>query len=136
MFWHLGAMDNLAQNSPALTLGQSEHWHRRSDVNWPAWPWALLAVMAIIDLIWLVLSPAILTNYSWVYICAVLAIANIAVWLTRFYGRHDLPYVLLMGFAFTACAWPVLRLFNYLSMNHCPALGRPPAQPLGQPDRL
>jgi hypothetical protein len=110
-------MDEIASKKPVLIIGH--HVRRQISVGttWPSWPWAILAVVAIIDLIWLALSPAVLTRNSWIYICSVLAIANVAVWSARFFSRKDLFYVLLMGLAFTACSWPVLRLFNYLSMT-------------------
>ena len=84
---------------------------------WPAWPWALLGIFAIIDLIYLALSPAVLSVGSWYYICGVLAGANLAVYLARRFSHIDLLYVLAMGTGFALCAWPVLRLFNHLSMS-------------------
>ncbi|MFN2258679.1 MAG: phosphatase PAP2 family protein [Parasphingopyxis sp.] len=97
--------------------------------GWPRWPWLLIAAVAAIDLVWLAVAPAQLTAASWRTIAMLVPIILAALYCARRFRDREIVYVLCAGIAFLLAAWPVLRLFNHLTMSTAlpwadPALSR------------
>jgi hypothetical protein len=81
------------------------------------WAWASLAALAIIDGTWLIATPLTLSASSNDFIGSVAVVA--AVLLLAASRATDSPRISTpcTGGAFLVAAWPVLRLFNHLTMT-------------------
>ncbi|MEZ5708279.1 MAG: phosphatase PAP2 family protein [Blastomonas sp.] len=85
--------------------------------DWPVWPWQLIGLLALIDGAFLALGRAELTGSSWLYVMGSAGVAGLAMLGSGWLRSHALLCTLFRGIAFSALAWPVLRIFNYLSMT-------------------
>ncbi|MGJ8536150.1 MAG: phosphatase PAP2 family protein [Parasphingopyxis sp.] len=85
--------------------------------NWPVWPWALLAAIAVIDSVWLLSTPISLNGRSVQTIVTLAPLVIAALLGAKRFETNDIVYVFCTGLAFILVAWPTLRLFNHLSMT-------------------
>ena len=84
---------------------------------WPIWPWLLLAMMVLIDLVWIIATPIEISSKSLITIALLMPIVIIVFFWMRWIRSNELFYVLSMGMAFMLAAWPALRIFNHISMT-------------------
>jgi len=83
----------------------------------PAPLWSALALLWVVDAIWLVVAPISLSGASYSAMAALLPLALLAGWgMLRLTG-HPRVQMLMCGIAFILLAWPALRLFNHLTMS-------------------
>jgi hypothetical protein len=86
----------------------------RRDRIWPVWALALLGLVAAVDALWLLVTPASLIMPG--LVLPLTGAALIAILL----GRMSLPprlHMLLSGLALMLAAWPALRVYNHLVMT-------------------
>ncbi len=86
-------------------------------VGWPRWPWLVLLVVGVAEALWLAATPLRIAPASWgILIQSAIAAAAGYAAAVRLRG-HARLFCLLAGIGFLAIAWPVLRLFNHLTMT-------------------
>ena len=95
---------------PAMTRAQQGY-------VWPAWTWHVLAIVALIDVCWLLASPADLDHASMVSVVALATIAAGIHLTSRHWPVSDRVHVFAVGLGFMLAAWPALRILNYASMS-------------------
>jgi hypothetical protein len=91
-------------------------WQHR-DKHWPAWPWLLVGVIALIDAVWIALSPVSLQPATHFMIGLLIITAALLLWAADRFRHNERLYVIGSGIAFAMIAWPALRIFNHLTMT-------------------
>ena len=79
--------------------------------------WALISSLALIDTMWLALSQVSLTPNSVPTLIRVVLSLPLGVYLTRKAEGRPTIHALFAGGTMLIAAWPVLRLFNHLTMT-------------------
>lgn len=93
-------------------MGFWEH----EDGGWP-WPYWLVFAFALIDTIWLAVTPIAMSRGSLWMICLTIAAAAVLIYISTRIRHNVQAYVLVSVLAFCLLAWPALRIFNHLSMT-------------------
>lgn len=84
---------------------------------WPAWSWRVLVALALVDGVWLALSPIDLEARSWISIAVLVALAG---GIKAVVDRVEVSLriqTFALGLSFMLMAWPVLRILNHLTMS-------------------
>ena len=87
------------------------------NARWPAWQWAAVAVVALIDLLWLIATPLSLSSGSIWTLLNLLPLVVLGTWASSRLGAFPRLQVLCSGLCFLLVAWPALRLYNHLTMT-------------------
>lgn len=89
-----------------------------SSINgWPLWPWFLVAIFAVINLIWLTVSDTSLSPSSVSNVALLITAIAVTGWTAYQLRNFDITFVLLAGASYILFAGPVFRVFNHLSMT-------------------
>ncbi len=83
----------------------------------PAWIWLSLAVIAVIDGLWLSLSVIDLSPASFTAAVQIACLAAGSLYIAMRLPAWPRMQTMAFGGAFLLIAWPVLRIFNHLLMS-------------------
>lgn len=84
---------------------------------WPRWPWLCIGALALVEAAWLALTPLGLTGPTLAVLAQLVGLVAGALLLGRRFRDDERLHTLCAGGAFLFAAWPVLRLFNHLTMS-------------------
>ncbi len=73
-------------------------------------------MIALVDVLWLSITPLSLSGESWPWLVNVIAVAALIARLAVYANRFERISAFLSGLAIMLTAWPVLRLYNHLTM--------------------
>lgn len=85
--------------------------------RWPKWPWGCIGLLAMVETVWIAVTPLRVgpaMTLMTIQLCVFAAGAFVFCDRLQRYPRLNTVF---SGLAFLAVAWPVLRLFNHLTMT-------------------
>jgi membrane-associated phospholipid phosphatase len=81
------------------------------------WPWVCIGALALAEAAWLALTPLGLTGPTLAVLAQLVGLVGGATLLARRFRDDERLHTLCAGGAFLFAAWPVLRLYNHLTMS-------------------
>ena len=88
----------------------------------PAWPWFLIAGMFVFNLLAIAFTPLGLNERSIWRLAQITPFVALGTLGARHFRHHLRLHTLLTGLSFLLVAWPVLRIYNHVTMHLSGAL--------------
>lgn len=85
--------------------------------GWPLWPFFVIAALALVEAAWLLATPFSLAPGTAATLPNLAVFALAMILLAHRFRHYERAHAFCMGGAFLFAAWPVLRLFNHLTMS-------------------
>lgn len=89
----------------------------RACAAWPWWLWPSLGLIGCLEAIWLAVTPLSLSASSLLTMAQLLPVVLLGTWAGPRLERWPRLHTICVGGSFLLVAWPVLRLYNHLSMT-------------------